>query len=99
MISAPACTAQAYGSRGTYVSPDFERHAVDDGYRRGFDEGRDDARHHRSFSLERHGEYRDAARNYRGDSEHDIYKRGFRRGFESGYREGFDRVARGGDWR
>jgi hypothetical protein len=95
LISAPACATQAYGVRGSYVSADFERRAVDDGYRKGFDEGRDDARHHRSFSLDRHGAYRDSFRNYRGDWERDAYQRGFRRGFESGYRDGFDRDARG----
>ena len=98
LISAPACATQAYAVRGSYVSADFERRAVDDGYRKGFDEGRDDARHHRSFSFERHGEYRDTFKNHRGDLERDAFQRGFRRGFESGYRDGFDRNARG-NWR
>jgi len=98
LVAAPACTTQAYGVHGSYVSADFERRAVDDGYRKGLDEGRDDARHHRSFSPDRHGEYRDTFRNDRGNWERDAYQRGFRRGFESGYREGFDRYARG-DWR
>ena len=98
MIAAPACTTQAYGVRGSYVSADFERRAVDNGYHQGFDEGVSDARHHRSFSLERHGAYRDARGNY-GGWERDAYQRGFRRGFESGYRDGFDRYARDDRWR
>jgi hypothetical protein len=101
MIAAPACTTQAYGVRGSYASADFERRAVDNGYRQGLDEGRDDARRHRSFSPERHGAYRDAERNYGGNWERDAYQRGFRRGFEAGYRDGFNRYARDdrGDWR
>jgi hypothetical protein len=97
MISAPACATQAYSVRGSYASADFERRAVDNGYRQGFDEGRNDARHHRSFSPDRHGAYRDARRGYRGDWERQAYGRGFARGFEAGYRDGFDRNARG--WR
>ena len=33
MIAAPACTTHAYAVRGSYVSADFERRAVDNGYR------------------------------------------------------------------
>ena len=96
MITAPACATQAYGVRGSYVSADFERRAVDNGYREGFDEGRNDARKHRSFSPERHGAYRDAQRNSSGSWERDAYQRGFRHGFETGYRNGFERSARDG---
>jgi hypothetical protein len=95
IIAAPACTTHAYAVRGSYVSADFERRAVDNGYREGFDEGRNDARKHRSFSPERHGAYRDAQRTYGGGWERDAYQRGFRRGFEAGYRDGFERYARG----
>jgi len=97
MISAPACATQTYSDRGRYVSADFERRAVDNGYRQGFDEGRNDARRHRSFSPDRHGAYRDARQSYRGDWERQAYGRGFARGFEAGYRDGFDRNSRG--WR
>jgi hypothetical protein len=100
-VAAPACTTQAYTMRGSYVSADFERRAADNGYREGFDEGRNDARKHRSFSPERHGVYRDAPRNFSGGWERDAYQRGFRRGFEAGYRDGFERYARDDrrDWR
>jgi hypothetical protein len=33
MVSAPACATQTYPVRGSYVSADFERRAVDNGYR------------------------------------------------------------------
>ena len=95
LISAPACSAGIYTTTrsGPYV--DIGRRAYDNGYRRGLEEGRDDARHRRSSSLERHGEYRNAERGYRrGDGERDPYRQGFRRGFEAGYREAFDRFAR-----
>jgi hypothetical protein len=92
LLSASACSAQTYSVRGSYV--DVERRAHDNGYRQGFDEGRNDVRRNRSFSLERHSEYRDADRGYRRDNERNSYSRAFRRGFESGYREGFDRFAR-----
>jgi hypothetical protein len=92
LLSASACSAQTYATRGSYV--DVERRAHDNGYRQGLDEGRNDARRRRSFSLERHSEYRDADRGYRRDNERNSYSRAFRRGFETGYREGFDRFAR-----
>jgi hypothetical protein len=92
LCSASACSAQTYPNRGSYV--DVERRAHDNGYRQGFDEGRNDARRHRSFSLERHSEYRDADRGYRRDNERNSYSRAFRRGFETGYRESFDRFSR-----
>ena len=92
LLSSSACSAQTYSIRGSYV--DVERRAHDNGYRQGFDEGRNDARRNRSFSLERHSEYRDADWGYRRDNERNSYSRAFRRGFESGYREGFDRFAR-----
>ena len=97
IVSAPACASQAYSARGGYASADFERRAVDNGYRQGFDEGRNDARHRRSFSPDRHGAYRDARHDYRGDWERQAYGRGFARGFEAGYRDGFERNAR--SWR
>src|SRR5437667_3607838 len=69
--AAPACAAQTYGygypTRGGY-GRDIERRAYDNGYREGLEEGQNDARRNRSFSLERHGEFRDADNGYqRGD--------------------------------
>ena len=77
-------------TRRAYV--DIGRRAYDNGYSQGFEDGRDDARRRRPFSLERHGEYRDAERGYRrGYGERDPYRVGFRRGFEAGYRDAFNR--------
>ena len=94
LISAPACSADIYANRrGPYV--DIGRRAYDNGYREGLDEGRDDARHRRPFSLDRHGEYRSAERGYRrADGERDPYREGFRRGFETGYRDAFNQFTR-----
>jgi len=91
LVSAPACSAGIYTTtRSSYA--DVTRRAHDTGYQHGFEDGRNDARRQRSFSLERHGEYRDAERGYRrGDGERDPYRVAFRRGFESGYRDAFNR--------
>ena len=95
LISVPACSADVYPARqGPYV--DIGRRAYDNGYREGIEQGRDDARHRRSFSLDRHGEYRSADRGYRrGDGERNPYREGFRRGFEAGYRAAFNRYTGG----
>jgi hypothetical protein len=95
LVSASACSANVYAIRSPYV--DVDKRAHDNGYREGFEEGRNDARQHRAFSLDRHDKYRDANQGYRGGGERDPYRRAFRRGFEDGYREAFERVAREGD--
>jgi|SRR5262245_6253394 len=109
VVSAPACAAQVYGQTyprgGVYGGyRDFDRRAYDNGYREGLDEGRNDARHNRQFSYDRHNEYRDADDGYhRRDGDREFYRRSYRRGFEVGYREAFERNARYGygnrDWR
>src|SRR5262245_3233224 len=98
-IAAPACAAQTYGygypPRGVY-GRDVERRAYDNGYREGLEQGRNDARRNRSFSPERHGEFRDADDGYhRGEGDREFYRHAFRHGFQSGYRESYDRVMRG----
>ena len=62
-LAAPACAAQIYTSapRGVYTR-DLDRRAYDNGFREGQDEGRNDARRNRDFSLQRHDEYRDVQR-------------------------------------
>jgi hypothetical protein len=97
---APACAAQTYGygypTRNGGYGRDIERHAYDNGYREGLEQGQNDARHNRNFSFERHGEFRDADNGYhRGDGDINFYRRSYRQGFETGYRESFDRFARG----
>jgi hypothetical protein len=103
LAATPACAAQAYGRSQYgygYGYNGNDRRAADDGYRHGLDDGRSDARKNRSFSPERHGEYRDAQRDYnRGDWERQARGRSFARGYEAGYREGFNQFARNYDWR
>src|SRR5438105_15916788 len=99
-IASPACAAQVYGQTyprgGVYGGyRDFDRRAYDNGYREGLEEGRNDARHNRGFSPQRHDEYRDADDGYRrGDGDRDFYRRSYRRGFEAGYNQAYSRDAR-----
>ncbi len=86
LVSAPACSAGIYSTtRAPHAS--IERRAYDDGYRQGFNDGRNDVRRHRSFSFGRHDEYRSADRRF----DRDPSGVAFRRGFEAGYRDAFDR--------
>lgn len=95
LASTAACSAGIYTSARTPPYANIERRAYDNGYRQGLDDGRNDARHNRSFSFERHDEYRNAERGFRRqDGERDPYRVAFRRGFEAGYREAFDRFDR-----
>ena len=94
--AAPACAAQTYGypTRGVY-GRDIERRAYDYGYREGLEQGNNDARRNRSFSPERHGEFRDADDGYhRGDGDRSFYRQNYRQGFQVGYRESYNRLAR-----
>ena len=97
-IATPACAAQTYGygypTRGVY-GRDIERRAYDIGYREGLEQGNNDARRNRSFSPDRHGEFRDADDGYhRGDGDRSFYRQNYRQGFQVGYRESYDRIAR-----
>ena len=102
-LSAAGCAAQVYGQTyprgGVYGGyRDFDRRAYDNGYREGLEEGRNDARHNRYFSYDRHSEYRDADDGYhRRDGDREFYRRSYRRGFEAGYNEAYGRNGR--DWR
>jgi hypothetical protein len=94
--AAPACAAQTYGypTRGVY-GRDIERRAYDYGYREGLEQGNNDARRNRSFSPERHGEFRDADDGFRrGDGDRSFYRQNYRQGFQVGYRESYNRLAR-----
>jgi hypothetical protein len=98
-LASPACAAQIYGSgypRGV-VNGDIDRHAYDNGFREGVEEGQNDARHDRDFSYQRHNEYRDADQGYhRNDGDREFYRRNYRQGFQAGYTEAFNRNARNG---
>lgn len=92
-IAAPACAAQTYGYRGGAYR-EIERRAYDNGYHEGTEAGQKDARKNRSFSMERHDEFRDADEGYRRDyGDRDLYRRAFRDGFRAGYSEMFNRYA------
>jgi hypothetical protein len=89
-IAAPACATQRPYYR--YPSPvRIDDRPYDDGFRLGRESGERDARDRRSFDVNRHDEYRDADRRYRGQDE---YRRLFREGFSAGYREGYRQYAR-----
>jgi hypothetical protein len=92
-ITTPACATQTYGYRRPDVyQADVERRAYDYGYRDGVRAGERDGRGGRSFSFNRHDDWRDADAGYsRGYGERDWYRRNYRRGFESGYTEAYNR--------
>jgi hypothetical protein len=89
-ISAPACAVPIHSPRGDYRQ-NVERRAYDQGHRKGFDRGRDDARHGRPQQYERYKEYRTADDGYRrDDGDRDIYRGVFRQGFRDGYVQAFN---------
>jgi hypothetical protein len=95
-IAGPACATQTYGYRGPSggYGRDIERQAYDYGYRDGIRAGERDGRSGRSFSFNRHDDWRDADSGYnRSWGDRDWYRRTYRRGFESGYTESYNRVA------
>jgi hypothetical protein len=91
-IAAPACATQTYRYRGDVYGRDIERQAYDYGYRDGVRDGERDGRSGRSFSFNRHDDWRDADSGYsRGYGDRDFYRRNYRRGFETGYTDSFNR--------
>jgi hypothetical protein len=97
-IATPACVASIHSPRGDYRQ-NVERRAYDQGHRKGFDRGRDDARHGRPLQYQRYKEYRNADDGYRrDDGDREIYRGVFRRGFRDGYMQAFSE-RRDGDGR
>ncbi len=98
--AAPACASGAYGYRSDrpYDSAharDIERIAHENGYREGREAGEQDARRGRSYSFDRHDDWRDADRGYHRDyGDREFYRREFREGFRAGYTEGYNANAR-----
>jgi len=81
-----------YGQGGT-TSYETSRN---NGYRDGFEKGRNDAQDGRSYNLDRHDDYREADHGYRdsfGDREQ--YRREYREAFRQAYDDGY----RGRGWR
>ena len=92
LITAPACTsAYTYGThRDRDYRVDGQRRAYAKGYQEGSEEGRNDARHRRSFEPRRHDEFRDADDGYnRRDGDWEEYRDSYRRGFLAGYQQAF----------
>jgi hypothetical protein len=94
-LSAPACASQGYYAYQRDYYRDIERRAYETGYGDGLSRGDRDARRGRTFSYERHDEFRDADDGYRrGYGDRELYRRAFRQGFQAGYNVGFRRIAR-----
>jgi hypothetical protein len=97
MMSAPACVS-AYGRPygGQYANAG--RIAYDNGYRRGFDHGVEEARAGRAGNYRNDRAYRDADWGYdRRYGPRGQYRQVFRDGYEAGYRDGYSR-SRGGSY-
>ncbi len=74
------------------------QYAYDNGYRKGADQGRDDARHNRAFDYARDKDYRNADDGYKDRyGGRDWYRNEFRRGYVDGYTRAYNQYApRGG---
>jgi hypothetical protein len=76
-----------YGNRGGYG---YNSVPYDNGYRKGLEKGREDARDRDGFDPVRHKEYRNADSGYNNRyGAKDEYKLAYRDGFEAGYSEGY----------
>ena len=99
--AAPACASGVYGYRGDrpYTGgavQGVERIAHENGYHEGREAGEHDARRGRSFSFDRHDDWRDADHGYRRDyGDREFYRHEFREGFRAGYTDGYNEYARG----
>ena len=97
IISAGVLATSACASGGYYPSQrsgygyEIERRAYDHGYREGVKKGDEDGHKSRSFSFERHDDWRSADDGYsRSYGDREFYRRNYRRGFESGYTEAYN---------
>ena len=106
--AAPACASGSYiysgGSYGGYGAyggyrRDIERIAHQNGYHEGREAGEKDARHGRSYSFDRHGDWRHADEGYRREyGDREFYRHEFREGFSAGYTEAYNACARPYRW-
>jgi hypothetical protein len=88
-VATPACAADGVFVGYRQNSRGADNRVYDAGYKRGFEDGRHDARDRRPSDYSRHDEYRKADR---GDRRIDA--RIFRDGFVAGYNDGYRRYAR-----
>jgi hypothetical protein len=97
-MTAPACAAQTYGypsGRPVGYGYDVDRVAYDNGYRDGRRAGERDARDRRSFSYNRHDDWRNGDDGYRREfGNFDRYRRTYRNGFETAYSDSYNRYGR-----
>ena len=97
-MTAPACAAQTYGypsGRPVGHGYDLDRVAYDNGYRDGRRAGERDARDRRSFSYNRHDDWRNGDDGYRREfGNFDRYRRTYRNGFETAYSDSYNRYGR-----
>jgi hypothetical protein len=103
MALAPtACAAQSYdwGRDHRYErSRDAYSFGYDRGERDGAEQGRDDARHRRSFDFRRDRDYREADNGYRRSyGPRNRYADGYRRGYEQAYRRAYNDNRRHDRW-
>jgi hypothetical protein len=89
LVATPACVASIHSARIDYRQG-VQQRAYEQGHRKGFDRGRDDARHGRPQQYEQYKEYRNADDGYRrDDGDRDSYRGVFRQGFRDGYAQAF----------
>jgi hypothetical protein len=98
LTTAPACATQTYRypstRNGGYYGRDVDRIAYDNGYRDGQRAGERDARSGRSYSYNRHDDWRSADDGYRREfGNFDYYRRTYRNAFERAYSDSFNRYA------
>jgi hypothetical protein len=87
----PGCAARIAAGPGRGEYRNIQRRAFDEGHRKGFDRGRDDARHGRARSYEQYKEYRNGDGGYRREyGDREVYREVFRQGFRAGYAEAFN---------
>ncbi|PYR33414.1 MAG: hypothetical protein DMF90_20935 [Acidobacteria bacterium] len=88
----------AYDAHGGYRR-DVERIAHQNGYHEGREAGEQDARRGRSFSFDRHGDWRHADEGYRREyGDREFYRHEFREGFQAGYTASYNGRVRGDRW-
>lgn len=76
---------------GRHVRGRVTQVAFDNGYREGFEEGREDRSDGERFDYDDEGEFRDATRGYRNEyGSVDTYRGHFRDGYARGYRDGYE---------
>lgn len=86
----PAYPNRGYGNYGRNGAYSTNNVAYDNGYQKGLEKGRNDARDRDSYDPVRYKEYRNADKGYNGRyGSKDQYKLAYRDGFEAGYAQAY----------